>query len=123
MDTAADLFSDDSLVSGLTGDLGLSSEQAAGGLGSLMSLAQNKLPASDYSSLTKYLPGADKYVEAAKSAGLLTDPITDFGKLNSAMDKLGITPATATKMFGQVGDVVGKAGGDSVKNSLMGLLK
>jgi Protein of unknown function VcgC/VcgE (DUF2780) len=123
MATAASKFQGDSLMSGLTGGLGLSETQAAGGLGSVMSLAGNKLPAADYASLSKLLPNADKYIKVAQEAGVLSDPITDSTKLNSAMGKLGIKPDTATNMLGQLGDYVGTAGGDSAKNMLTGLLK
>ena len=117
-----DLMNNDALVSGLTGSLGLDAEQAQGGLGSILSLAKNKLPAADYESLVGVLPGADKYVKAAKDAGLLTDPITDLGKLNAAMEKLGIGQETASKLYSQLGNFVGAAGGDSLKSKLMGLL-
>ena len=117
-----DLVSNDALVSGLTGSLGLDADQSQGGLGSILSLAKNQLPAADYESLVGVLPGADKYIKAAKDAGVLTDPITDLGKLNSAMEKLGIGPGTASKLYSQLGSFVGAAGGDSLENKLMGLL-
>jgi Protein of unknown function VcgC/VcgE (DUF2780) len=122
---AASAFQGDALMSVLTSSsgsgLGLTETQAAGGLGSVMSLASNKLPAADYASLGKVLPNADKYIEVAQSAGVLTDPITDVGRLNSAMGKLGITPDKASRMLAQVRDYVGKAGGDSTKNMLTSL--
>jgi hypothetical protein len=37
------------------------------------------------------------------------------------MGKLGITPEKSSKMLSQVGDYVGKAGGDSAKSMLTGL--
>ena len=88
-----------------------------------MSLAKNKLQAADYGSLTKLLPNTEKYVNMAQQAGILTDPITDVTRLNSAMGKLGITPDTASKMISQIGDYVGSVGGDSAKNKLMSVLK
>lgn len=124
---AASAFQGDALMSTLTnstgGGLGLTETQAAGGLGSVMSLASSKLPAADYASLGKVLPNADKYVQVAKSAGVLTDPITDVGRLNSAMGKLGITPDKSSRMLGQVRDYVGKVGGDSAKNMLTSVWK
>ena len=66
---ASSVFQGDSLMSGLTSGLGLSETQAAGGLGSVMSLAGNKLPAADYVSLGKLLPNADKYIRVAQEAG------------------------------------------------------
>lgn len=122
MSSAASMFEGDSLVSGLTSGLGIDAKQAAGGIGSIMSLAENKLPASDYSSLTKVLPSADKYLKVAKDAGLLADPITDAGKLYAAMGDLGIDADTASKLYSQVGDYLGDVGGPSARKMLMGLL-
>ena len=96
---AANGLKGDPLMSVLTnstgGGLGLTETQAAGGLGSVMSLASNKLPAADYAALGEALPNADKYIAAAQNAGVLTDPITDVDRLNSAMRKLGITRWTS----------------------------
>jgi hypothetical protein len=124
---AANAFQGDALMSVLTnstgGGLGLTQTQAAGGLGSVMSLASSKLPAADYESLAKVLPNTEKYIAAAKSAGVLTDPITDVTRLNASMRKLGITPDKASAMLGQVNNYVGKVGGDSAKNMVASLWK
>lgn len=116
-------LSSDPLVSGLTSSLGLDTKQAAGGLGSLLSLAENKLPGADYESLSRLLPGSSKYLEVAQDAGILSEPITDVRGLNSAMGELDITPSQASQLVGQVSDFVGKAGGESAKNLLQGLVK
>ena len=115
--------SSDTTLSGLTSGLDLDADQAGAGLGSIMSLAQNKLPATDYASLTKLIPNSDSYIKMAQDAGVLTDPITDVGRLNSAMEKLGISPEVSSSMYKKLGDLVGLGGGDSLQSSLMGLLK
>ena len=112
----------DPLTSGLAASLGIDSDQAAGGVGSILSFAQNNLPATDYASLAGFLPDADKYIKAAQDAGVLTDPITDIGRLNGAMEKLGIDADTASSLYSQVGDFLGQAGGESAQEMLMGLL-
>jgi hypothetical protein len=119
---AKNMMSDDALLSGLTSSLDLDAEQAGGGIGSILSLAENKLPAADYESLVGSIPGADKYIKMAKDAGVLTDPITDVGRLNSAMEKLGISQEASSALFSKLGDFVGTAGGSDIKSSLMGLL-
>lgn len=121
--SAADALSGDALVGDLTSGVGIDAGQAAGGLGSILSLAQNKLPNADYDSLTKVLPSSEKYIEMAKDAGLLTTPITDVGRLNSAMTQLGISPAQASDLYSTVGDYVSKVGGESLGNSLTALLQ
>jgi hypothetical protein len=119
---AANGLKSDPLVSVLTNStgegLGLTQTQAAAGLGSVMSLASSKLPAADYAELGKVLPNADKYIAAAKDAGVLTDPITDVTRLNSAMRKLGVSPDKTAQMLGQVSSYVSKVGGPSAKTLL-----
>jgi len=124
---AANGLKGDPLMSVLTnstgGGLGLSETQAAGGLGSVMSLAGSKLPAADYAALGKALPNADKYMAAAQNAGVLTDPITDVEHFNSAMRKLGITPDKTSRMLGEVRDYVAKVGGSPAESTLASLWK
>ena len=124
---AANGLKGDPLMSVLTnstgGGLGLTETQAAGGLGSVMSLAGSKLPAADYAALGKALPNADKYIAAAKNAGVLTDPIADVEHFNSAMRKLGITPDKTSRMLGEVRDYVAKVGGSPAESTLASLWK
>ena len=53
-------------------ELGVKPEQAAGGVGAMLSLAKNQLTSSDYSELTKQVPGVNKLAgigHVAHSAG------------------------------------------------------
>lgn len=111
-------FSGDPLVSSLTSS-GLSTSQAAGGLGSVLSLAPSKLPAAEYSSLTKYLPGADKYVKVAQDAGVLSDPIRDVQQMNEAFKKLGLDPNQARGLLGYTSDYLDKQGGEPARGLLV----
>jgi len=124
---AASTFQGDALMSVLTnstgGGLGLTRTQAAAGLGSVMSLASSKLPAADYAALGKVLPNTDKYIAAAQNAGVLTDPITDVERFNSAMRKLDITPDRSSRMLGEVRDYVAKVGGTPAEITLASLWK
>lgn len=120
MSSATDLLSNDALASSLSG-LGLDADQLGGGLGSIMSLAENKLSAGDFSKLADVLPNAQKYVDMAKSAGLLDDPIGTLQGLNSAMSKLGISPSTATDLFSKFGEYAAEAGGADLGSKVAGL--
>jgi hypothetical protein len=122
VDAVAGAFEGDALISGLTSDLGIDTTQAAGGIGSILSFAESSLPAADYSTLAGLLPGADNYIKVAQEAGLLTNPIADATQLRSAMGQLGIAPATATKLYSEVGNYLGNVGGPSAKSMLMNLL-
>lgn len=72
------------LLGALTGQLGVSQEQAVGGTGALLGLAKNQLAGNDYSQLVKTIPGLDKLAGNNALAGL-----------------------------GGLGNVLGKSGGDS----------
>lgn len=102
------------LTESLTSGLGLTGDQAAGGVGSILSMAQGKLSASDYSKVAAAVPGADTYVQKAKDLGAVTGPITSTDGLNSAYSKLGISPQAASQLTPAVVSYVSKAAGPSV---------
>jgi hypothetical protein len=98
--------------------LGISENQAAGGLGSVLTLAQEKLASGDFDKVAAAIPGASKYLDMAKSLGAVTGPIGNMTGLNSALGRLGISPATAARFVPAVTDLVSKAGGSSVGSLL-----
>jgi hypothetical protein len=110
------------ISSALSSQLGISATQASGGLGSVMSLAQEKLSPADFDKLTKAVPNSSTYMQAAKNAGI-TEPIGNMDGLNKAFSKLGIPPEAASKFGPAVADYVGKTSGASTKSLITGLLK
>jgi len=102
------------IVSSLTKSLGVTENQAAGGVGSVLTLAQEKLVAGDFDKVAAVIPGSQKYLDMAKSLGAVTGPVGNAAGLNSALGKLGISPSTASKFVPAVTDFVGKAGGADV---------
>jgi hypothetical protein len=110
------------LTSTLTKQLGVTEAQAAGGTGSILALAQQRLAAGDFDAIAKAIPGSDKYLGAAKQL-LGGATITDKAGLHSAFSKLGMSPDMVSKFAPIVTDYVGKAGGDQARNSLAALLK
>jgi hypothetical protein len=110
-------FSGDALMSSLTGQ-GLTVNQAAGGLGAVMSLAQSKLPASDFAAMTKYLPSSDKYLKVAQDLGLLKNPIRDVKQLNDAFATLGLDSGQARSLLSGASDYLTKSGGESARGLL-----
>jgi outer membrane murein-binding lipoprotein Lpp len=111
-------FAGDALMSTLTsGAGGLSPTQAAGGLGAITSLAQSRL-GGDFTQLAKLLPNADKYLQVAKSAGVLDAPITNVASLNSAFQKLGIDSMQAKGLLDATSGYLSKAGGEAGRNLL-----
>lgn len=103
--------------------LGLSKNQAEGGLGSILTLAQEKLAKGDFDKVANAIPGASKYLAKAKSLGAVTGPLKNLAGLNSALGKLGIDEKTASKLLSAVPEVVSKTGGSDVGKMLEGVLK
>lgn len=114
-------FAGDPLMGSLTG-AGLSTDQAAGGLGALMSLAESRLAPADYKSFTKLMPSSEKYLKVAQEAGVLTTPVKDIQGLNSAFKQLGLDPNQARGLLGSVSDFAGKQGGDAGRGLLTRML-
>jgi Protein of unknown function VcgC/VcgE (DUF2780) len=100
-DAAKGMFASDSLVSSL-GTVGMSPSQATGSLGSLVSLASNRLSPADFSKFSGYLPNADKYLKAADAAGLLKSPVTDVAGLNKNFATMGVDPQVARSFLGEM---------------------
>ena len=90
---------------------GLSEDQASGGIGSILSFAQNKLKPADYTQLAGAIPGASSYVDKAKSLGAVTGKIDSRQGLNASFSKLGISPEVGSQLLSTVVDYASKLGG------------
>jgi Protein of unknown function VcgC/VcgE (DUF2780) len=113
----------DPLTGFLGSQLGVTEDQAAGGVGSILTLAQEKLIKGDFDKITQFVPSASKYMAQAKSLGAVTGPIKDMRGLQAALGRLAMSPETQAKFVPAVTDYIGKAGGDSVRKLLAGVLK
>lgn len=113
----------DALMKLVTSQLGVTQNQAMGGVGSELTLAKEKLPSEDFSALAKAVPGADSYMKAAKDLGAVTGPVGDKAGLLAAFQRLGMESAMVDKFSGLLSDFVGKMGGEPVKNALAAVLK
>ncbi|MFT5312051.1 MAG: hypothetical protein ACI8Z9_000528 [Paraglaciecola sp.] len=71
------------MVSTVTDSLGVTQQQASGGLGSLFTLAKNNISAEQYSQLASVLPGVDTLLKAAPDVSAMTSE----GGLSGLMDK------------------------------------
>ncbi|QPK61702.1 DUF2780 domain-containing protein [Methylomonas sp. LL1] len=80
------------LVDVLTGQLGVNSRQAMGGVGSIFSLAQQRMNPSDFMRLSSYVPDMDQYLSAVPqstssnslfglAAGLMGEQTNGLGSL------------------------------------------
>jgi len=115
-------FSAKGLTDSLTSDLGLSTSQATQGTGALLSLAEEKLPASSWTKITDSVGGLDGLMKATKGLGL-PSPIGDLSGLTNTFSKLGISPGQVTKMVPEVSDYIGRAAGGDIGNQLLSVFK
>ena len=96
----------------LENQLDISEDQAEGSIGSLLSLASEKLNAGDFDKLAGMIPGADKYMDTAKSLGAVTGPLKNLDGLTQSLSSLGISSETIEKFIPTIKDYLGKLGGD-----------
>jgi Protein of unknown function VcgC/VcgE (DUF2780) len=111
------------LMGTLTKSLGVSPDQAEGGVGSILTLAQEKLAKGDFDKVAALIPGASGYLQKAKSLGAVAGPLVNGAGLNGALGKLGIDAATAAKFIPTVTKFVSKAGGSKLGGLLTNALK
>jgi len=76
------------LVSALQSNANISSEQAIGGLGSMLALAQNSLSSSETSEMASLIPGFDSLQSSGLSA-----MIANNESVKSAFSALGMDPS------------------------------
>jgi len=124
------------LVDQLVEQLGISSDQAQGGIGILLGLAREKMGAENFSQLTDAVPdlaGMEESVPPAASSSSLGGLAASIG---GGLGKLGQI-GRLSEMFSSIdlkGDMVGRflpivlsfvqaKGGDTAKQLLAGVLK
>lgn len=106
----------------LTQQLGVTEEQANGGIGSMLKLAQEKLSAGDFDQIAKAVPGSSKYLDSAKKL-LGEGTVGDKAGLQSAFSKLGMGPDMVDKFKPALTQLVTQAGGEKYGSLLAGVLK
>ena len=113
-------------AAGLTNSLsslGLTGDQASGAVGSVLSMAQGKLSASDYTKVAAAVPGASTYVQKAQDLGAVSGPITSTEGLSAAYSKLGISPEIGAQVTPLVVNYVSKSAGPTVGGLLSSAVK
>ena len=85
------------LMGMLTSTLGVSEDQARGGIGSYLTLLQEKLAKGDFDKIAALVPGAAGYLDSAKKLGAVTGPLKNLQGLNGALGKLGMNADTVAK--------------------------
>ena len=102
---------------------GLSPQQAVGGAGALLGLAQTSLPAEQFSSLSSGLGGADKYINQARNMTGETGPISGMSQVQGMFSKLGISPEQGAELTRNFGSFVGSRLGGPLGEAVTGVMK
>lgn len=109
------------LLGNLGTQLNVTPEQAVGGTGAMLGLAKNKLSSSDYSQLTKSVPGLDKLSGLGALGGLLGKSgessgasalgnVQNTGDLNKAFGALGMDSGMVGQFAPVILEYLGKQG-------------
>jgi Protein of unknown function VcgC/VcgE (DUF2780) len=105
------------LVSQLYSELGVTENQARGGIGSMLALAQERLSKPEFEQVATLVPGAT-YLDTAKRLGAVTGPVTNMAGLHSALRRMGMSSETAARFVPAVKDYLSRAGGEPTQNLL-----
>jgi len=117
----------DDLVNQLVGKLGVSQDQALGGLGSIFSAVKDNTDESNFGMFKDALPNLDKYLDAVpKQDSLLggvgsmlggdAKKLAGMAMLQKSFKKLGLDEDTLSKYLPIVVAYVQEKGGDKLKN-------
>ena len=117
------------LIGSLSKAMGSSTDQAAGAAGALFGLAKSKLPAGDFSSLSKAIPGMSSMLNAAPAmdsggaSGTMAKMAGGLGPVTAAFSKLGLKPEMVAMAMPVVTDYVNKKAGPKLGGLLANVLK
>ncbi|MES9969130.1 MAG: DUF2780 domain-containing protein [Candidatus Thiodiazotropha sp.] len=125
----------DALLQSLTGQLGITTEQAAGGAGALFNLAKSRLASEDFSQIAAAVPGMDSLLAAAPAlgespsgAGAVASMLGgesglgDLASLASSFSTLGLSTEMISQFTPIVLDYLQQSGGGTVMKLMQGAL-
>jgi len=99
--TLSQTESNSALLTQITSQLPVSDTQAAGGVGSLLALAQNQLSDANSSELETLLPGLNQLTSLSESSSAIAK-IADMEAVNNVFNKLGLDSSMVSQFAPQV---------------------
>ncbi len=119
------------LVSQLTSQLGVSEQQASGGAGLLLSLARDKLSGEQFAEIAKTVPGIDGLLAAVPAGGgtlgmlgkMVGGRAGDLAGLASGFSKLGMDTGMVQKFIPVIMGYVQQHGGAGIDALLQQALR
>lgn len=119
----APMMQSSDLIGTLVQQLGVTPQQAAGGAGSIFSVAQQRMNPTDFTQLSQSIPNMNQYLSAAPQSampnGMANNPLANLGALAGAFQGVGLNADMASKFLPIVLQYVQSQGGAS----MMGLLQ
>ena len=114
-----------SVISSLTSAVpGMSSSQAALGAGSLLGLAQAKMPTDQFSQVANAVPGTSSLIGTAQKAGLpAASSLTSLSSITPLLSKAGISPTMVSQLTPALGSIIGAKGGPDLASSFLSAVK
>ena len=112
-----------SLIDMLSSQLGISSTQALGGAGALLTVAENTLSPEDFKKVTDLVPGASSYLSIAKTVGGATSAMNSLSSVAPVFENLDMEPSMVDQFVPVLTNYAGLAGGSDVGSLLSGVLK
>ncbi len=123
------------LLNQLTQNLGVTEDQARGGTGLIMKMAQEKLGVGDFNQIADTIPGIQNIIKTApelsgteKALGVASSTVGGGGggnlaNLTNGFSKLGLDTQMVTRFVPIVLSFVQSKGGDTTRNILERVLK
>ena len=103
---------------------GMSSSQAALGAGSLLGLAQAKMPVDQFSQVANAIPGSSSLIATAQKAGLpAASSLTSSSSITPVLSKAGITPTMMNQLTPALGSMIGAKGGPDLAGAFLTAVK
>jgi len=114
-----------SVISSLTSAVpGMSSSQAALGAGSLLGLAQARMPVDQFSQVANAVPGTSSLIGTAQKAGLpAASSLTGLSSITPMLSKAGISPTMVSQLTPALGSIIGVKGGPDLAGAFLSAVK
>lgn len=118
------------LVNILVGQLGISPQQALGGVGSIFSVAQQRMSPGDFSLLSNSVPGMDRYLSSAPqqvanspsllgaAGSLMGGQLGNLANVAGSFQSLGMNPSMVGQFVPVLLQYVQNQGGAATMNLL-----
>lgn len=113
-DSTSKKVSQSTMTNQISKDLGITNSQTEAGIGAMMMLSKEKLSPSDYSKLSKGIPGGgDSYINKATNLGVLPGSVGTSADIIKVLGLVGVGPIQAAKFTGEVLKFTGSLGGST----------